>query len=108
MRLFHKRNSLTTQSDGPPTDTGTSYDSAYTYARPSSYHPDLVLATFCDGHVKRLRESIKYYVYAALMTPDGQGSMNAGSNSPPAGQPATWAPTGFAVPIPTADNPFAR
>ena len=40
------------------------------YARPSSYHPGLVIATFCDGHVRALDEGIDYRVYQHLMTPD--------------------------------------
>jgi prepilin-type processing-associated H-X9-DG protein len=39
-------------------------------ARPSSYHPGLLIATFCDGHVRTLDEGIDYRVYQHLMTPD--------------------------------------
>jgi hypothetical protein len=40
------------------------------YARPSSHHPGVVVATFCDGHVQSLDEGIDYRVYQHLMTPD--------------------------------------
>ena len=40
------------------------------YARPSSHHPGVVVATFCDGHVQPLDEGIDYRVYQHLMTPD--------------------------------------
>ena len=38
-------------------------------ARPSSYHPGGVNATFADGHTQWLREDIDYMVYVQLMTP---------------------------------------
>ena len=41
------------------------------YARPSSGHPGLVVATFCDGSVKTLSNEVEPRVYALLMTPKG-------------------------------------
>jgi prepilin-type N-terminal cleavage/methylation domain-containing protein len=80
--VMHPPTSTICSGDGPP--SGASYDHAYTYARPSSFHPGYVVATFCDGHSIRLRESITYAVYAALMTPSGQQSYIAGdTNNPP-------------------------
>ncbi len=40
------------------------------YARPSSHHRGIVVASFCDGHVVFLDEEIDYRVYQHLMTPD--------------------------------------
>jgi prepilin-type processing-associated H-X9-DG protein len=86
-------------------------DPAYTYARPSSFHPGYVVATFCDGHAVRLRESISYAVYAALMTPDGQNSYQAGSTTnPPASNPGPTdtsnPPISFSSPI--GEKDFSR
>ena len=39
------------------------------YARPSSYHKGVVIASFCDGHVKQLSDDIDYEVYQRLMAP---------------------------------------
>ena len=44
----------------------------YEYARPSSRHPGVVVATFCDGHTQVLQEGIDYNVYKHLMTPAGE------------------------------------
>ena len=41
------------------------------YARPSSHHRGIVVATFCDGHVVFLDDEIDYRVYQHLMTPHG-------------------------------------
>jgi type II secretory pathway pseudopilin PulG len=41
-------------------------------SRPSSNHTGGVLATMADGHVTFLRDAMDYWVYVALMTPDGQ------------------------------------
>lgn len=41
-------------------------------SRPTSNHPGGVVATMADGHVVFLRDSLDYWVYVALMTPDGQ------------------------------------
>jgi prepilin-type processing-associated H-X9-DG protein len=45
------------------------------YARPSSNHRGGgVNATFCDGHVQWLNDTIDYRVYQQLMTPDSKRS----------------------------------
>jgi hypothetical protein len=44
----------------------------YEYARPSSRHPGIVVATFCDGHTQVIREGIDYATFKHLMTPDGE------------------------------------
>lgn len=38
---------------------------------PSSSHPGIVTASFCDGSAKSLSENIDQYVYSQLMTPNG-------------------------------------
>jgi hypothetical protein len=38
---------------------------------PSSLHPGIVTASFCDGRVRTLNESMDQSVYARLMTPRG-------------------------------------
>ena len=48
-------------------------DSA-TVPQPASNHPGGVVATFCDGHVQFLADSIEYWVYVHLMTPNSGGS----------------------------------
>ena len=40
-------------------------------ARPSSYHPGGVIASFCDGHQEFMAETIDYNVWRHLMTPNG-------------------------------------
>ncbi len=42
------------------------------YARPSSRHPGVVVATFCDGHQQVLADTIDYNVFKHLMTPDSK------------------------------------
>lgn len=44
------------------------------YARPSSHHNGVVVATFCDGHVRTISEEIDYRVYQHLMTPDSSAA----------------------------------
>lgn len=39
------------------------------FARPSSNHPGLVMASMLDGSVVKLNENVDYHVYQALMTP---------------------------------------
>jgi len=39
---------------------------------PRSYHPDLVIVAFCDGHTQNLSGDIDYRVYQHLMTPDSR------------------------------------
>ena len=50
-------------------------------ARPSSYHPGGVIATFCDGHTQFISEDIDYGVYSLLMTPDGANAKIAGTTT---------------------------
>lgn len=47
------------------------------FARPSSYHPGGVNATFCEGHTQFLADTIDYIVYCQLMTPRGKASATA-------------------------------
>jgi len=56
--------------------------STYLYARPSSNHGEVFVATFCDAHQMTLSEKIDYAIYAQLMTPDGGNARIAGSNNP--------------------------
>lgn len=42
------------------------------FGEASSFHGDVVVATFCDGHVRPLRNDMSYRVYQHLMTPDGR------------------------------------
>jgi prepilin-type N-terminal cleavage/methylation domain-containing protein len=37
---------------------------------PSSYHPGVVVVTYCDGHQDDLSQDVAYGVYASLMAPD--------------------------------------
>jgi prepilin-type N-terminal cleavage/methylation domain-containing protein/prepilin-type processing-associated H-X9-DG protein len=48
----------------------------FEFARPSSNHPQAVQVAFCDGHVRNLRATIDYSVYAQLMTSDGLRARN--------------------------------
>jgi prepilin-type processing-associated H-X9-DG protein len=43
------------------------------YARPSSFHPGLVIVVYCDGHTGKLSDGIDYVTYAHAMTPWGRG-----------------------------------
>lgn len=43
-----------------------------TRSRPSSNHPGIVNAAFCDGRVTSINENIDEAVYARLLTPNGQ------------------------------------
>jgi prepilin-type N-terminal cleavage/methylation domain-containing protein/prepilin-type processing-associated H-X9-DG protein len=60
-------------SDGPAANDQLWWE----YARPSSNHPQSVQVAFADGHVRNLRETVEYRVYAQLMTSDGLRSTNA-------------------------------
>lgn len=44
------------------------------YARPSSYHPGVVIVSYCDGHVATLSQQIVYGIYQRLMTPDDKAA----------------------------------
>lgn len=41
------------------------------FTRPSSKHPGLVIAAFCEGNVQKITDQIEYRVYQQLMTPNG-------------------------------------
>jgi prepilin-type N-terminal cleavage/methylation domain-containing protein len=41
----------------------------YQHARPSSNHGNLIVMTFCDGHQRKLKDSMEYYIYSQLMSP---------------------------------------
>jgi prepilin-type N-terminal cleavage/methylation domain-containing protein len=64
-------NSITNNAwkvNGNKEGVGVTTATAYDYARPSSYHPGGVVATFADKRVTFLREDIDYSVYQQLMT----------------------------------------
>ncbi len=44
----------------------------YEFVRASSRHPGIVVATFCDGHTRPIREGIDYLTFKHIMTPDGE------------------------------------
>lgn len=44
------------------------------WARPSSFHPSVVVVTFCDGHQRTLSDNIDYGVYTQIMTPRGKSA----------------------------------
>ncbi len=48
----------------------------FEWTRPSSRHPGIVVATFCDGHSQAIREGIDYLTFKHLMTPDGEEAGN--------------------------------
>ncbi len=50
--------------------SGTAVD--MNYCRPSSNHPGVVVATFCDGRSQTLSETMDYRVYCLLMSTDGR------------------------------------
>lgn len=60
----------------------------YYLARPSSFHPGVVVATFCDAHTATLNEMMDYRVYCLLMSPKGMGAVDVtgepGDPIPPA------------------------
>jgi len=66
------------------------YHENYYLARPSSFHPGVVVATFCDAHVATLSDTIEYNVFAQLMTPRGAKSVLMGTEGSPT---PTGAPT---------------
>ena len=43
----------------------------YAHSRPSSRHPGIVIATFCDGRVVKISDTIDNVVYRHIMTPYG-------------------------------------
>lgn len=44
------------------------------YARPASFHPSVVVVTFCDGHQRTLSDALDYGVYTLIMTPRGKSA----------------------------------
>jgi prepilin-type N-terminal cleavage/methylation domain-containing protein len=61
-------------------------------ARPSSYHPNLVIATFAAGNTKNLKEDMDYPVYCRLMVTDATKVLtNYVPSSPPGLK--SWMPT---------------
>jgi prepilin-type N-terminal cleavage/methylation domain-containing protein len=53
------------------TGGGPYWDKGTRFARPSSEHPEIFVAAFCEGNARDIRESIDFRVYQQLMTPDG-------------------------------------
>jgi prepilin-type processing-associated H-X9-DG protein len=49
------------------------------FARPSSFHPGLVNAAFCDGHTRTISQDIDYLVFCLLMTPRGSDAQQPGA-----------------------------
>jgi hypothetical protein len=41
------------------------------HARPASNHPGVVVVTFCDGHTRKISETIDWLVYGRLMSAKG-------------------------------------
>ncbi len=64
--------------DNAPQSPG---DGRLMFARPSSFHPGGVNATFCEGHVQFLADTIEYLVYCQLMTPRGRAAATAPTTS---------------------------
>jgi prepilin-type N-terminal cleavage/methylation domain-containing protein len=56
-----------TQGQSPDSYTA----QGFTYARPASEHPDLVIVVFCGGNTRSINQDIEYRVYQQLMTPKG-------------------------------------
>jgi hypothetical protein len=82
---------------GQSKTTGGTPDLSVGWARPSSYHPDIVLAAFCDGRVRKISDTISYGVFQALCTPNGKKAGENGGNlyydyaNPPAAGNEPWA-----------------
>ena len=60
----------------------------FEHARPSSRHPSIFIATFCDGHVRTVSEEINYEVYCKLMSSDGRRARDPGAPVTAAPDPA--------------------
>ena len=52
------------------------------HARPSSYHPGGVNVMFCDGRHKFINDTIDYWVFCLLMTPNGSRCDTPGTSVP--------------------------
>jgi hypothetical protein len=61
---------------------------AVQHARPSANHGNIVVVTFCDGSQRPVRESSEYFVYAQLMSPDGQNVIQQQRRADGVGIPA--------------------
>ena len=48
---------------------------------PSSAHPGVAIAVFCDGHVQNVKDSISPYVYAQLLTSDSKYNPTAAAGN---------------------------
>jgi hypothetical protein len=66
---FNKDTRSAAESSNPYGEPFGSQSAAF--ARPSSVHPDLFIAAFCEGNAREIRESIDFRVYQQLMTPNG-------------------------------------
>jgi prepilin-type N-terminal cleavage/methylation domain-containing protein/prepilin-type processing-associated H-X9-DG protein len=53
------------------------------HARPSSRHPGLVVAAYCDGHVRSLHDQVAAELYARLMSSHGARCYPPGELPPP-------------------------
>jgi prepilin-type processing-associated H-X9-DG protein len=51
------------------------------HARPASYHPGVVVVTFCDGHTQKVSETIDYNVYALIMSSRGRDCKVPGAST---------------------------
>jgi prepilin-type processing-associated H-X9-DG protein len=78
-------------ADGEPDPQGVVYrinrrrgagDGSMQYARPSSHHAGGVNAVMCDGRSQFVNQNIDYLVFCRLMTPDGAGLKQPGSDKP--------------------------
>ncbi|MBX3412114.1 MAG: DUF1559 domain-containing protein [Pirellulales bacterium] len=58
------------------------YHERYYMARPSSYHPGVVVAAFCDAHVQTLNDTMDYRVFCLLMTPRGTQATVVNTGAP--------------------------
>jgi prepilin-type N-terminal cleavage/methylation domain-containing protein/prepilin-type processing-associated H-X9-DG protein len=52
-------------------------------ASPASYHPGLVIAAFCDGHVRTIDQGIDANVYLHLITPNSKKARQTGEGMKP-------------------------
>src|SRR5204863_7889058 len=64
------------EKQGDKKDDG---EKKWVLARPSSKHPKVVNVAFCDGHMRPLRDTIDYIVYAQLLSPNGSKAMYPGT-----------------------------
>jgi len=61
---------------------------AVQHARPSANHGNAVIITFCDGSQRPVRDNIEYFIYAQLMSPDGQNVIQQRRRADGVGIPA--------------------